>query len=259
MTDLQTPFNLAGKYLIITGASSGIGRETAIMCSKLGAVVLLTGRNIERLNETFRALQYSGHHKIYVLDLTDFKAVEKMIGELKEKEIKVHGLVNAAGISITLPFKMTSPSKMEEHYRSNTVSGFNLSREIIRQGVYFKTGTSIIFISSVMGMVGEKGRTLYSMTKGALLAGARSMAIELADRNIRVNTISPGVVETPMSGNSVYSQDEALLTRIREQHPLGLGSPGDVANGCAYLLSDASRWITGSNLVIDGGYTACKS
>ncbi len=259
MTDLKTPFQLSGKYILITGASSGIGRETAIMCSQMGAVVMLTGRSKERLNETFRELQYSGHHRMYALDLNDHRAVEDMIGELKTKEIKVHGVVNAAGISTTLPFKMTSPEKMEEYHRTNVISGFNLGRELIRQGVYARSGMSMIFISSVMGMVGEKGRTLYSMTKGALLAGARSMALELAGRKIRVNTISPGVVESPMSQKSVYSREKASLEKVRGQHPLGLGKTRDVANGCVYLLSDASRWITGTNLVIDGGYTTGKS
>ena len=105
-------------------------------------------------------------------------------------------------------------------------------------------------------MVGEMGKTVYSLTKGALIAGAKSLALELAMRNIRVNTISPGVVITPMSQNAVYSQDEESFSRVKNLHPLGLGKPEDVANACIYLLSDASRWVTGTNLVVDGGYTA---
>jgi NAD(P)-dependent dehydrogenase (short-subunit alcohol dehydrogenase family) len=111
-------------------------------------------------------------------------------------------------------------------------------------------------MASVMGMVGEAGKTLYGMTRGALIAAAKSMALEFAPREVRVNSISPGVVETPLSQNSYYSKDEKLLEQVKNQHPLGLGKPGDVANACVYLLSDASRWVTGSNLTIDGGYTA---
>jgi len=250
---------LSGKYILITGASSGIGQATAVLCSQLGAVVMLVGRSKERLNQTFRQMQYSGHHRSHAVDLNDHEAVRDMIAELKVKEIKVHGVVSAAGISITLPFKMTSPEKMEEYHRTNVVAGFNLCRELVRQNVYARSGMSMVFISSVMGMMGEKGRTLYSMTKGALLAGTRSLALELARKKIRVNTISPGVVESPMARKSVYHKDKESLDRVVGQHPLGLGNTRDVANGCVYLLSDASRWITGTNLVIDGGYTAGKS
>ncbi len=107
-----------------------------------------------------------------------------------------------------------------------------------------------------MGMVGESGKTLYSLTKGALISGVRSMALELAPKKIRVNTVSPGVVETPMSSKAVYSQNEESLNRIKDLHPLGLGNSVDVANACIYLLSDAAKWVTGTNLIVDGGYTA---
>ena len=110
--------------------------------------------------------------------------------------------------------------------------------------------------TSVMGIVGEVAKSLYSMTKGALIAGSRSLAIELADRKIRVNCISPGVVVTPMTQKAVYSRDDESMKKVTELHPLGLGTPEDVANACIYLLSDASRWISGTNLIADGGYTA---
>ena len=117
-------------------------------------------------------------------------------------------------------------------------------------------GGSIIFISSVMGMVGETGKVLYGMTKGALIAGTKSLALELARKKIRVNCISPGVVVSPMSENAIYSKDEKSLQRIKDLHPLGLGEAEDVANSCIFLLSDAGKWISGTNLVVDGGYTA---
>lgn len=117
-------------------------------------------------------------------------------------------------------------------------------------------GASIVFIASVMSHVGEVGKTLYAMTKGALVSSAKSMAIELAPRNIRVNTLSPGVVKTPMSSKSAYSQNNESLSKIISKHPLGLGEANDIANACVYLLSEASKWTTGTNLIIDGGYTA---
>jgi len=118
------------------------------------------------------------------------------------------------------------------------------------------TGGSIIFISSVMGVVGENGKTMYSMTKGALISAVKSLSIELATRKIRINAISPGVVETPMSKNAIYSRNEESLDKIKSLHPLGLGQPEDVANACVFLLSDASKWITGTNMLVDGGYLA---
>jgi NAD(P)-dependent dehydrogenase (short-subunit alcohol dehydrogenase family) len=151
---------------------------------------------------------------------------------------------------------MSKPEKMEEFFHVNVHSAFNLTRIITKPSGISEEGASIVFISSVMGIVGENGKSLYSMTKGALIAGARSLAIELAPRNIRVNCISPGVVVSPMSKGAVYSKDEESLNKIKGLHPLGLGHTEDVANACIYLLSDASRWVTGTNMVVDGGYTA---
>ena len=121
---------------------------------------------------------------------------------------------------------------------------------------FSEDGGSIVFISSVMGVVGENGKTLYSMTKGALISAVKSMSVELAPRKIRVNAISPGMVETPMSKNAIYSRNEESLDKLRKMHPLGFGKPEDVANASVFLLSDASRWITGTNLIVDGGYLA---
>ena len=134
-----------------------------------------------------------------------------------------------------MPFHL---EKMEEFFRTNVSGALNLTKHAVKLAHFSEEGGSVIFISSVMGVAGENGKTLYSMTKGALIAAARSMAIELAPRKIRVNTVSPGVVESPMSKNAVYSKDEESLDRIKGLHPLGLGSPEDVANACLFLLSD---------------------
>ena len=112
------------------------------------------------------------------------------------------------------------------------------------------------FYPQLWGLAGASGKALYGMTKGALISGAKSLALELAPKNIRVNCISPGVVVSPMSNNAIYSKDEESLQRVKDLHPLGLGEAEDVANACVYLLSDASKWVTGTNLIIDGGYTA---
>jgi NAD(P)-dependent dehydrogenase (short-subunit alcohol dehydrogenase family) len=256
MKENNDPFNLQGKNIIVTGASSGIGRQCAVSCSYMGARVILLGRDLDRLNETLAKMDIPSHHMMFAVDLIDYEKVKETVEIIVGKIGKIDGLINCAGISTTLPFNMGNPEKMDEFFRANVYSAMNLTRLVTRKSIISEEGSSIIFISSVMGTVGENGKSLYSMTKGALLSGARSLAIELASRNIRVNCISPGVVDSPMSKSAVYSRNEESLNKIRGLHPLGLGQPEDVANACIYLLSDASRWVTGTNLNVDGGYTA---
>lgn len=253
---MSNPFSLAGKHIVVTGASSGIGRACAIHCSRAGAMVLLIGRNQQRLDETITMMENPGKHMISAVNLTDFGLVEAVLKSAVEKNGRFHGLVNAAGISTTLPLKLITAEKLDDYFRTNVHAAVNISRIFSKQAYLYNDGGSIILFSSVMGIVGEVGKTIYSLTKGALISGAKSMALELAPRKIRVNSVSPGVVITPMSQKAVYSQDEESLNKITAMHPLGLGQPEDVANACIFLLSDASRWITGTNLVIDGGYTA---
>jgi len=252
----NTPFSLYGKLVLVTGASSGIGRECAVKCSRSGARVILLGRDETRLNETMGLMEQPHIHGMYSVDLAAYESVSEVIKGIVSKYGRIDGVINCAGISATLPVNAVSPGKMEEFFRTNVIGVINLTKHAIKQAHFSENGGSIVFISSVMGVVGESGKTLYSMTKGALISAVKSMAIELAPRNIRFNAISPGVVETPMSKNAVYSKDEDSLNRVRSLHPLGLGKPEDVANVCLFLLSDEARWITGTNLVVDGGYLA---
>lgn len=249
-------FSLRNKTIIVTGASSGIGRECAISFSRGGANVIIIGRNQVRLDETFSLMNNSANHKCIQLDLTSYEEVTNFILTLKKQSISIDGIVNAAGISTTLPLRLSKPAKINEFYNTNVTSGFNLVREIVSRKLLNEESGSIVFISSVMGFLGEKGKAIYGLTKGALIAGTKSLAVELAAKNIRVNSVSPGVVITPLSSKSFYSQKEETLKKIEDLHPLGLGKPEDVANACHYLLSDAARWITGTNLIIDGGYSA---
>lgn len=251
---MKNPFSLSGKLIIVTGASSGIGRQCAILCSLLDASVVLFGRNRERLDETLTLMSDEREHISFAVDLRDYVKVSQVVKEIVSVRGRVDGLVNCAGISTTLPINAVSVQRMEEYFHTNVFSAVNLSKEVINYKHFSEKGGSIIFISSVMGMAGEKGKTLYSMTKGSLISLVRSLAVEIASRGIRVNAISPGVVETPMSRGALYSQDESSLNNIKNLHPLGLGQPQDVASAAAFLLSDAARWITGTNLIVDGGY-----
>jgi len=256
MKENKNPFDLKGKNIVITGASSGIGRQCAITCSEMGAKVTISGRDQNRLTETLNLMEDPERHSVIAVDLTEYNKVEDEVKRIVNNKGKVEGLINCAGISTTLPLNVVSPQKMEQFFQTNVIGTVNLARLIVKSSHFSETGGSIIFIGSIMGVVGENGKTLYSMTKGALISAVKSMAIELAPRKIRVNCISPGVVETPMSKNAIYSRDEESLNKIKSLHPLSLGQPQDVANACVFLLSDASRWITGTNLILDGGYSA---
>lgn len=249
-------FSLKDKLILITGASSGIGRQCAITFSKSGARVALFGRDQYRLEETLDMMEQPSDHVIHSVDLLEYEKIAQTVKDVVSRQGLIDGVVNCAGISATLPLNAISPEKMEEFFRTNVIGSMNLSRNALKLAHFSVNGGSIIFISSVMGVTGESGKTMYSMTKGALISAVRSMAIELATRKIRVNAISPGVVETPMSKHAVYSKDESSINRIKSLHPLGLGQPADVANACLFLSSDAGRWITGTNLIIDGGYSA---
>ena len=249
------PFSLTGKIIIITGASSGIGRQCAIDCSKMGATVILIGRNENRLIETQSQMK-GDDHLYFVIDLTDFVLLKNKVCEIIESVGPIDGLLNCAGVSTTLPLKLMDIPKMNNLFHANVYSAIELTRHICRRGNINKQGASIIFISSIMGVVGEKGKSLYAMTKGALISAARSLACEYANRNIRFNTISPGAILTPINKDLPHMKDPNARALLEANHLLGLGNPTDISNASIFLLSDASRWITGQNIVVDGGYTA---
>jgi NAD(P)-dependent dehydrogenase (short-subunit alcohol dehydrogenase family) len=252
----EIDFSLSGKKIIVTGASSGIGKQCAITCSQMGAAVALFARDSARLKETLGLMEDYQKHIICAVDLLEYDRVADTVKEVVTQLGRIDGLINCAGISTTLPINAITPQKMEQYLLTNVIGSVNLTKQVVKLINFSKTGGSIIFISSIMGVAGENGKTLYSMTKGALIAAVKSMAIELAQRRIRVNAISPGVVESPMSKKAIYSKDKESLKSIEQLHPLGLGQPEDVANACVFMLSDASRWITGINMIVDGGYLA---
>lgn len=253
----NNPFSLENKTILVTGASSGIGKEIAIVLSDFGATIILLARNKERLQKTKEFLKYSDKHKVYSVNLLDFESVKTVIVDIKHQFNKIDGIVNCAGISSTLVLRSINYKKLQDHFDINVNAGILLTKELLsKKYSLVEEGSSIVFIASIMGLVGEVGKTTYAMTKGALIAGVKSLSLELALKKIRVNAISPGVIVSPMSSDSFYSKDEKRLEKVKSLHPLGLGKVDDIANACVYLLSDASKWVTGSNLIIDGGYTA---
>ena len=249
------PFTLKNKVIIVTGASSGIGAQCAIDCSKMGAKVVLIARNEERLKQTLSQMDGEGH-LILTIDLSSSEGLKERIKDAIGRIGKINGVVNCAGVSSVTPLKLVTDDMLNMFFQTNVYSAINLSREVTRVGNYDKeSGCSIIFLASVMGLCGEKCKTMYSATKGALIAASRSMACELAKNKVRVNVVSPGAIETPINAKLPHMADPELRKQLADKHLLGLGECADISNICIYLLSDASKWVTGQNFVVDGGYT----
>lgn len=244
------------KWIVVTGASSGIGRAISIELSRNGANLLLMGRNEERLKETAGSLESKGAHRILAMDLSELSAISGRVVGLAREVGRLYGLCHAAGMVETRPLSTLRIDAFQKILDVNVISGVELARVISRRDVMEQSGGSILFLSSVYGHVGMPGQLCYSAAKGAIMAAVRSMAVELARRNIRVNSLSPGLVHTPMTSAAMSVLTEEQVKSIEEAHPLGTGTPEDVARAAAFLMAPQSRWITGADLVIDGGYTA---
>lgn len=255
---MYNPFSLENKVIIVTGASSGIGAQCAIDCSKMGARVVLVARNEERLKQTLEQCEEPSRHMILPFDLSSSDGLKETIKDVVAKVGKINGVLNCAGMSSVTPLKLVTDELLNQFFRTNVYSAINLSKEVTRVGNYDKEhGCSIIFFASIMGLCGEKCKTMYSATKGALIAAARSMACELAKNKVRVNVVSPGAIETPINAKLPHMADPELRKELEDKHLLGLGECSDISNACIYLLSDAAKWVTGQNIIVDGGYT-CK-
>ncbi len=249
-------FLLKNRHILITGASSGIGRQCAISCSKQGAVITLVGRNLNQLEAVCDCLEGQKHH-IIVQDVLELGKIGNVVDESVKVNGKLCGFIHSAGVEKTLPLKMHKPEVMRDVFSVNTFSGFEFIR-VISQKKYIAAGSSsMVFISSIMGSVANGGLLAYCSSKGAVDAGVRSLAIELSKRNIRVNSVSPGHVEgTKMSEGKDLMLTPEAIEEIAKNHPLGLGTAEDIAHAVIFLLSDMSKWVTGTNLIVDGGYSA---
>lgn len=245
------PFSLAGKTILVTGASSGIGQETAIECSKMGAKLIITGRNSERLQQTFNQLEGEGHAQI-IAELTNDVDLKRLVEECTE----LNGVVLCAGKGLTLPFQFCTREKFDSIFSTNFFAPMELLRILVKKKKVAKDG-SVVLVASIGGTPGGKitlGNSIYGMSKAAVVSMMRFAAKELASKKIRVNTVNPGMVETRMINSGTFTEEQYKADMAK--YPLArYGKPDDVAHGIIYLLSDASSWVTGHSLVIDGGVT----
>ena len=244
------PYSLRGKVVLVTGASSGIGRATAIECSRLGATVVITARNENRLRETFDMLSGDSNQMI-LCDLADDEAINKLVEEVPHLD----GLVNNAGYQEYLPVPFIKKDKLEAIMLVNTIAPIALLQKLLRAKKITK-GASIVFTSSLAGIgINAPGNSMYAATKGAISAFVTGAAIDLASKKIRVNAVCPGMVNTAIMDYGTVGEEE--LKADAANYPLGrYGEPEDIAYAIIYLLSDASSWVTATNLVIDGGVSA---
>ena len=246
---MYNPFTLENKTVLVTGASSGIGKATAIECSRLGAKVVVTGRNEERLNQTLAELEGNGHLAI-VADLTS----DDGVNELVEQCPRIDGLVNNAGATVTVPVQFISRENLEGLLQVNTIAPILLFQRLMKAKKLGK-GASIVFTASISGLCcAGLGNSLYSTSKAAVGGFVKNAALELAAKNIRVNAVCPGMIDTHILDAGIVGADD--LDRERQKYPMKrFGKPEEVAWSIIYLLSDASSFTTGSMLVMDGGFT----
>jgi NAD(P)-dependent dehydrogenase (short-subunit alcohol dehydrogenase family) len=250
----ENPFDLKGRNIIITGASSGIGRQCAVTLSQMDASIILIARREDKLRETI-SLMKPGPHLFFPADVTDFKNLESIVAQAVENTGRISGFIHCAGKEITIPLNMLNSKVYDDIFHVNVFSAFELIR-IITNRKYIAPEASIVLMASVIALAGNSGISVYSATKGALVSAVKSLAVELAPRKIRINCISPGLIRTEMFESLYDKISPDVIEKNIAQYPLGIGVPEDVANACIYLLSDASKWVTGTNLVIDGGFTA---
>ena len=243
------PFSLKGKTVLVTGASSGIGQETAIQCSKMGANVIITARNEERLKETLSQMEGDGH-KMIMADQTNQEDLEAMVGQIDQ----LNGLVLCAGKPKTIPFQFCTRDNFDEVFDINFFAPVELLRLLVKKKKMAKE-SSVVFVSSIGGVRAYgASNAIYGASKSAIDSVMKTSARELAAKKIRVNSVNPGMVETKLIHVGVISEEQ--LEADKKTYPLQrYGNPIDIALGIVYLLSDASSWVTGHPLVIDGGKT----
>lgn len=248
------PLDFSGKTILLIGASSGIGRTTSILLSRLGARVILVARNRERLESAQKELTGNGH-MIDVFDVNNYEGIPGWILKLSRLHGAFDGVFNCAGRYLVSPLRVLEEEQTEALWRVNVFSNLWLAKGFRQRGVN-NAGGSLVLVSSAGGLVGQPVISAYSASKGAIISLTRSLAMELAREKIRVNCLAPGITKTNMAPESGPNLSNENLAAIEKEHPLGFGEPIDVAHAAVYLLSPAAKWITGTTLVVDGGYTA---
>lgn len=251
---MQQIYDLTGMKILVTGASSGIGKATAIQLSQLGAQVICCGRDEARLQETVQQLAV-GEHCYRCFDLLQVAEVSSWIQEVSASVHGLHGLVHAAGLQSSSPVFRIKTEQWQRMQDANVECFIELVRGFQKNGVYLGERGRIVVLSTVLTSRGSAGRSAYAATKGAIEGMLPSLALELAPKGICVNGVAPAFVKTPMFDDVARFWSQEQLQAIEARHPLGFGTPADVAAAIGFLLGEGGRWITGTVLRVDGGYS----
>jgi 3-oxoacyl-[acyl-carrier protein] reductase len=245
-----TPENL----VLVTGASSGIGEAVALQLNELGARVIGMSRSEENLRRVKRSAAQPDHFHIEPIDLTqEINDLPKVMKEMAKEHGKFSGFVHAAGVTQMTPLKGLTEDKSKALFDLNYFSGLMLGKGFADRRVRQEADTAIVYISSILAVIGNVGTLNYAASKGAINSLVRSMALELAPLRVRVNSVSPGYIETDMTTKNAHLYSDQFKDELKNMYPLGSGKPEDVANSVSFLLSKQARWMTGQNLIVDGG------
>ncbi|WP_082145270.1 SDR family NAD(P)-dependent oxidoreductase [Delftia tsuruhatensis] len=249
----RNPFSLENKRILVTGASSGIGQAIALSTARMGATVIGLGRDHSRLAATLTSLQKTSQcsHSVFSVDITKNEEISRVVRNI---DTPIHGIVHAAGISRLSPVRQMTLHHLREVQSVNVEGPLLLTQALLKSSL-IELGGSILFISSIAAHIGVAGVGAYSGSKAAIIANARCLAMEVAKRKIRSNCLSPSMVATPLFDLAKQTVGDEAMKKQEAGHPLGFGLPEDVANAAIFMLSDASRWITGTTIVMDGGLT----
>lgn len=250
----MNPLDLSGKTILVTGASRGIGRATAIYLSRLGARVVIAARTQGALEETLSQLEGKGH-LAKAVDLSDVDPLPVWMKSVADEAGPLYGLVHSAGVATNRALKGITEKDILEVQRINLNAAILLTKGFRQKSVCDPAGSSVVYLSSITAFKSKPALAVYAATKGALVSLTKTLALELLRDKIRVNCVCPGLVRTSMVEELEQILPEEQLQKLYAEYPLGLGEPDDVAYAISFLLSPAARWITGTALVLDGGYT----
>ena len=246
---MNNPFSLAGKTILVTGATAGLGRQAAITASRMGARVFLTGRNEARLNRTRAELDGSNHFALPA-DLVQMEQRDALAAKLPALD----GIAHCAGVTLLHPFKFSDERRYREVYAINVEAPLFLTQRLFKNK-RLNNGASIVFVASLGAFIGARGHAIYAGSKAAVVGIMRVLAHELAVSGIRANCVSPGMVKTEVVEGFAQQVSSEVVAADEARYPLGYGTPDDVANAVGFFLAPASKWITGTNLIMDGGLT----
>lgn len=244
---------LIGRTYLVTGASSGIGLAAAQLLSACGARVIIAGRDVSKLDYVLTTLDTRSSHISETQSLVNADDTADWIKTLSQKYGSLNGIFHSAGSELIRPVRLTKQENLNEVFSTSVFASFGVARAAGQKGVLVD-GASVVFMSSVAGSTGQAGMTAYSAAKASVDGMVRSLACELSPRRIRANSIAAGAVKTAMHDRLSKNSGEAAMQNYESAHLLGFGEPSDIANAVVFLLSDASAWVTGTTMFVDGGY-----